>query len=223
MKLSKQKFNDLLQKNKLAISFIGMSNMGKTYWSKQFATIHFTHKNCDDMIETKLAPELIAHGYSGIADVSRWMGQPYEKRSFANQQKYLVFEKEVMKQMLTELKNDAKQNTVIDTTGSVIHTGARICATLKKRTLMIYIKATDDMKEVMFKKYIAEPKPVIFGNVFNQKKGESNTEALKRCYKKLLTVRSALYKKYADVVIPREAISEKTSLKQFITLVEKML
>ncbi len=35
MKLSKRQFDQLLLENQLVISFVGMSNIGKTYWSKK--------------------------------------------------------------------------------------------------------------------------------------------------------------------------------------------
>lgn len=223
MKFSEQKFKQLLEKNELIICLIGMSNMGKTYWSKQFSNINFKHISCDDRIEEKLAPELKALGYSGIADVSRWMGQPYEERFSANQQKYLEFEKEVMKEIFTELKNAGAGNIVIDTTGSFVHTGSDICSRLQEHALMLYIEATENMKEEMFQRYIKEPKPVVFGDVFAPKKGEESQQTLKRCYPQLLDLRSALYTRYADVIIPRETISNAMDIHQFIAFIQKLL
>ncbi len=200
-----------------------MSNMGKTHWSKQFADINFKHISCDDQIEAKLGPELKALGYAGITDVSRWMGQPYEERFSANQQKYLEFEKEVMREIFEELKNENTSNVVIDTTGSIVHTGSDICAKLQEYALMIYIEATDEMKEEMFQRYIKEPKPVVFGDVFAPKAGEEDQQTLKRCYPRLLDLRSALYAKYADIVIPRETLDKDMNIHQLMALIQKSL
>ena len=120
-------------------------------------------------------------------------------------------------------ENKKKQNIVIDTTGSFVHTGSDACSQLKKRALAIYIKANDSMKEKMFEQYIKKPKPVVFGDIFATKKGETNKRALKRCYLQLLDLRSALYTQCADVIIPREAISQDMDAKQFISLIRKSL
>lgn len=223
MKLSQKQFDQLLQKNKLVLSLIGMSNIGKTHWSNKLAKINFEHINCDDLIEARLAPELKADGYSGIKDMSLWMGQPYDQRFYARQQKYLKLEKEVMRQIFAQIKNEKRQNVVIDTTGSFVHTGEYICSGLKKCALAIYIKADDATKEKMFKRYVKNPKPVVFGDVFVAKKGEANQQTLKRCYLKLLNLRSALYAQCADIIIPREFINQDMDTKQFISLIRKSL
>lgn len=223
MNLSKIQFEKLLQENKLVLSLIGMSNIGKTYWSKKLRAVGFKHLNCDDLIEAKLAPILKRLGYSGIADVSRWMGQPYDERFATNQQKYLSLEKEIMENIFVQIKNGKKQNIVIDATGSIVHTSKEICLKLKKHSLIIYIEATENMKDEMFKQYIKKPKPVVFGKMFVQKKNETTKQALKRCYQKLLNLRSTLYAEYTDIIIPREVIKKNMSVRQFISLVKQSL
>ncbi len=197
-----------------------MSNIGKTHLSKKLCEVGFTHINCDDLIELKLEKKLKAVGYSGIKEVARWMGQPFDERYFKNQKEYLSFENDVMKNIFKQKKN---KNTIIDTTGSVVHTGIQMCTNLKFFSLVIYIEATEKMKERMFKQYIKEPKPVVFGNMFNQKRNETNSESLKRCYRDLLDARSALYKKYADVIIPRDTIKINISANKFIALIKNSL
>lgn len=223
MKLSQKQFDGLLRKNKLVLSLIGMSNIGKTYWSKKLAKLNFQHFNCDSFIEAKLAPFLRVHGYCGIEGVSRWMGQPYDKRFPKNQQKYLNFEKEAIENILTKLKNIKKYNVAIDTTGSVVHLSHQLCKKIKKNSLVIYLKATNQMREGMFKRYIKDPKPVVFKNIFSPRKGETDRQALRRCYPKLLTKRSKLYTKYADVIIPYKLADKKMGPKNFISLIRERL
>lgn len=223
MRLSQKEFNEYWQENKLAISFIGMSNTGKSYWSQKFAELNFKRINCDELIEAKLAPELKEQGYSGIEDVSRWMGQPYEKRFTANQQKYLDFERDVIKQIILGLRANKYGNVVIDTTGSFVHLEKRICPELKEHSVVVCIEATKDMRNKMFKLYIEKPKPVVFGNVFAVRKGETDEHALKRCYQTLLDNRSRLYKQYADVVVPRDTITDNMSIKNFVSLLNNAL
>jgi len=220
MKLSRRQFERLFQDNQLVLSFVGMSNIGKTYWSKKLHNIGFGHFSCDDLIEAKLGPSLNELGYAGIEDVSRWLGQPHDEKFATNQQKYLSFEREVMEDIFAQIKNGKKQNTIIDTTGSVIHTGRNLCDRLKQYSMVIYIEASENMKEKMFKQYLEEPKPVVFGDVYNQKEGETSIQALSRCYRKLLDLRSVLYAECADVVIPRGAIGENMLINEFISLLK---
>ncbi len=223
MKLSRQQFSKLLQENKLVLSLIGMSNIGKTYWSKELQSMGFRHFNCDDLIETNLAPVLKEFGFLGLEGVSRWMGQPYEEKFAINQQKYLSLEKKAMESIFNQIGNDMVQNTVIDTTGSVIHADKSICAKLRQCSLVIYIEASEDIKEAMFDHYISEPKPVIFEDIFEQKEDETASQSLERCYWKLLNSRSNLYTEYADVVIPRQAIKENARVDHFISLIKQSL
>jgi shikimate kinase len=60
------------------------------------------------------------------------------------------------------------------------------------------------MRQKMFEMYIAEPKPVIWGDVFTQKDGETTNQALARSYPELLARRSVIYKQMAHVAVSRE-------------------
>jgi len=223
MKLSKPKFEQLFEENRLIVSLIGISNIGKTYWSKKLHEISFRHINCDNLIEEKLSPILKKLKYSGIEDVSCWMGQPYDDRYATNQQKYLSIEKEIMKSIFAQIKNKKSQNTVIDTTGSVVHTGKNICAKLRQYSLIVYLEANQNMKEKMFNQYIKKPKPVVFGDIFDPKQNETATQTLQRCYRKLLNLRSVLYSQYADVIIPIESIKKDMNVNQFFSLIKQSL
>ncbi len=183
----------------MQLSLIGMSNVGKTFWSKRLAEVGWQHINCDDLIEAKLEPELKALGYSGLADMSRWMGQPYDERYSTNQSHYIEIETEVMEEIISVLKNSEQKNIVIDTAGSVIHTQAHICESLHTLTTTVYLEATPEMKEHMFQQYIANPKPVVFNGIYKPLPGESQQKGLERCYHNLLEYRSNLYSQYADV------------------------
>lgn len=200
-----------------------MSNIGKTYWSKKLHNMGFRHFGCDDLIEAKLAPILNELGYAGIEGVSRWMGQPYDKKFATRQHKYLSLEREVMEDIFAQVKNGKKQNAIIDTTGSVIHTGTSICDRLKQFSMVIYIEASESMKAQMFEQYLKEPKPVVFGDVYNPKDHETNMQTLGRCYQKLLNFRSARYAKCADVVISRGTIGENMNVHQFISLIKQSI
>ena len=190
------------QKINMPISLVGMSGSGKSLWAKRLAEMGWKNYCVDDLIEEKLEPELKALGFSGIADVARWLGQPWGKQYNENQKKYLSFEKEVMKKILGTmmtpnsfrlplvLQGKGKTNIVIDTTGSVIYTGTKILNQLKTKTKIIYLATPPAVQNKMLSLYLKDLKPVIWGKKFNQSPDETNRVALERCYPKLLKFRS---------------------------------
>jgi shikimate kinase len=133
------------------------------------------------------------------------MGQPFEPQSAANQQTYLDLETQMLRQTMDRLANPPLNgNIVVDTTGSVVHTDEAIRNELAIHSTIVYLEATPDMRQKMFEMYIAEPKPVIWGDVFTQKDGETTNQALARSYPELLARRSVIYKQMAHVAVSRE-------------------
>lgn len=223
MQLNQAQFKTLLAQNKLILSFVGMSNIGKTYWSQKLSTLGFQHLDCDALIEKKLAPVLTKLGYAGIADVSRWMGQPYEAKFQLNQKTYLSFEQEVVKNILKQVQCGFAKNVVIDTTGSIVHLDPQIAIDLKKNALVVYLQTSLEMQAEMFQKYLENPKPVVFGDFYQCAKKEDKKTALGRCYCQLLDSRSKMYAKMADVILPYEKFADNLSVNQFISLIQKSL
>ncbi len=216
----------------MRLTLIGMSNVGKSYWSKKLEKKGFKRFCCDDLIEKKLEPYLIKKGYRGIADVSKWMGMPYDERYKKNSQIYIDFEAEVMKEILEYIEsfnnhasdishNKNSENIVIDTTGSVIHTNTAVLQKIKLLTTVVYLKSPYSVIKEMLESFIKNPKPVFWENVFNKKPGESNMDALKRCYPKLITYRSMQYNRFADIIIGYNKLRQNSfSVDDFISIVK---
>lgn len=186
----------------MKIFLIGMSNTGKSFWAKELEKIGFTRYSCDDLIEKELSEELMKLGYSGIADVSKWMGQPYDSHYTQTSQKYLALEGQVLQDIFQAIEKGAVgSRIVVDTTGSVIYTSTDILKKLTQLTRVVYLEAPSSVRQKMYELYIKEPKPVIWGNVFNKRPGETNLAALGRCYPQLLKSRAAMYQQLADVTL----------------------
>lgn len=204
----------------MKISLIGMSNSGKTHWSTKLEEQGFKRFCCDDMIEKKLGSELKRLGYSGIEDVAKWMGQPYDEQYPQTSKKYLDFEKEVMHEIIDYLQTAHNEETiVVDTTGSAIYTGDTIMTQLANLTKVVYLDTPDSVKKEMYEAYIANPKPVIWGDSYNQQPNETENQALARCYPELLAYRTDKYKYYAHETVPYEVQrSEGFTIKDFYLL-----
>jgi len=183
-----------------SISLIGMSNVGKSHWREQASTVGFTPFCCDDRIEANLEPYLREMGFAGIEDVAKWMGQPYEPQSPENQALYLAQETLVMEEAIRKLRKDGEP-FVIDTTGSVVYTGKEVLTALRELSTIVLLDAPTSLQEELYHQYLANPKPVIWGEMYKPLDGESPEEALARCYPLLLKSRSEMYQRHAHVVL----------------------
>ncbi len=153
------------------------------------------------MIEQRLAPELAAGGFHGTQGLGKWMGLPHMPDFKAKGEIYLAHEREVMRQVLDEAR-DSDKPTIIDTTGSVIYTGAEILADLRDVARVIYLQASDAHIDDLFRRYIAHPKPTLWDIHYAPQEGETSRETLQRCYPYLLHDRAKRYKEIAHVTLP---------------------
>lgn len=188
------------------ITLIGMSNIGKSYWSERLATeAGFVRDDCDYMAERKLEPELIKQGYKGLCDVAKWMGQPFAPQYAETSRKYLASERETMLEIIDGLRTErAGSRHVIDTSGSVIYVGDDVKEQLRALTRVVYLEAPLGHHAELFKRYIEKPKPVIWGDAYACADDEKPEAALARCYPNLLAERAARYKAMAHDIIPYE-------------------
>ena len=224
--LSQPDFDARREDGELSLTLIGMSNVGKSHWSNLLANdAGFNRIDLDSLIEAELTTVLQNEGYTGgLAEVARWMGQPYDPQSAANQQTYLDLEAKMMHQTIDRIATSPLNgNVVVDTTGSVVHTGEKIGKEIAKHSTVVYLEATADMQQEMFNKYIEEPKPVVWGGSFTQAENETPHQALARSYPELLARRSVLYRQMAHVAISHEVSHSIKNTKDFLDFVKDML
>src|SRR3990167_7468724 len=127
----------------LPISLIGMSGTSKSYWSKELQNKGFERYCCDDLIEEKLGKELKALGYSGIQDVAKWMGQPFDSQYPEKSKKYLDLEQEVLEEVMINAECPHHPGFVIDATGSVIYLGSGVLNRLSTLTRVVYLETPE--------------------------------------------------------------------------------
>ena len=192
----------------LKLSLIGMSGAGKSHWTRKLAGAGFRAISIDDRIERKLASELSAGGYSGLGGVAAWMGWPDQPEYREREKKYLGAEIEAMREVLDEIEASGQEGMVLDTTGSVIYTGEEICRRLQRFTTVVYLTASPSEQDTLIERYLSDPKPVLWGDVFSQRSGESAKDAVARCYPQLIAHRKQLYERYADIIIPTARLRE---------------
>ena len=185
---------------------IGMSGAGKSYWAQKLAGAGFRVISVDDRIEKKLAPELAAGGYRGIGGVAAWMGWPNETTYRDREQKYLDYEVSSMTEALDEIQLATGEGVVLDTTGSVVYAGEEICRRTQSLTTVVYLQASPAEEQLLISRYLSDPKPVLWGDQFNERPGETAHEAVARCYPQLIAHRKRMYERYAHRTISMEQL-----------------
>lgn len=125
-------------------TLIGMSNLGKTHWAERLkGECGFTRIDCDALVEDKLGVQLKTLGYTGIEEVAKWMGFPFDAQYPQTSAEFVQAERAVMLEIIDQLRtSSANQPTVIDTCGSVIYTGDEVIASLRELSTVIYLEAS---------------------------------------------------------------------------------
>jgi shikimate kinase len=205
----------------IKLSLIGMSGTGKSHWAQKLAAAGFRVIGVDDRIEKKLAPQLAAGGYHGIGGVAAWMGWPDDPAYGEREKSYLECEVESMGEALDEIQSSGDEGIILDTTGSVVYTGEEICRRMQSLTTVVYLKASRAEEEILIARYLSEPKPVLWGDQFVQRSGESTPEAIPRCYPQLIAHRKKLYERYAHRVVLMERLRDvNLNARGFLELLE---
>jgi shikimate kinase len=159
-----------------------------------------------DRIEEKLAPELAAGGYRGIGGVAAWMGWPDDPAYPEREKKYLECEIKSMGEALDEIQASGEEGIILDTTGSVVYTGDAICRRMQSLTTVVYLEASPEEEKVLIARYLSDPKPVLWGDQFAPRPGESTRDAIARCYPQLLAHRKTLYERCAHRIVPMSSM-----------------
>eukprot|EP00736_Rhodelphis_marinus_P000231 Rmarinus@m.20961 len=219
--LSRREFEKAHEEDCLRIAMVGMSNTGKSYRSKQLKDMGYSIRSVDEEIENAIRPELEAQGFTGIEGMASWMGMPYDPQYPKNSAAYLALEESVTMKACQE---NPGCNYVIDTTGSVIQLHPSTLRTLRDKFLIVHLEASDAMLVAMMERFFAHPKPVAWGDCYEEESGESGQQALKRCYPHLLRRRGELYSQLAHVTVPAtKSTSSDVSVDEFLELIMRSL
>jgi hypothetical protein len=76
-------------------------------------------------------------------------------------------------------------------------------------------------RKLLIARYLSDPKPVLWGDQFVQRPGESAKEAVARCYPQLIAHRKKLYEHYAHRIVSLErAGGAKLDARGFLELLD---
>ena len=177
----------------LRLALIGMSGSGKSYWTQRIAAAGYPAVSCDVQIEQRLAGALQAGDYAGINGVAAWMGWPDSPTYAEREAAYLAEENAALDEVLTGLEKNPARDLVLDTTGSVIYVGNHLLHRLRKQMLVVCLAASPDEQELFIRRYLEDPKPVLWRGAFQAHKGELPRDTVARCYPALMAARRQSY------------------------------
>ncbi len=200
--LQPEEFDAHIVQGTFRLSFVGMSNAGKSYRSKVLAKEKdFLWYQVDEEIQKEL-------GFATMEEISAWIGYPTNTGYKEREAKYLELENHFTRE--AAMKTGGK-NFVFDTTGSVVHLLPETLQILKENCLVVHLDIGEDSLDKMVERFFAEPKPVAWGDYFTIQAGESEADALRRCYPKLLHDRLQMYRSLAHINIPAADLRDKSA------------
>ena len=186
----------------LRLALIGMSGAGKSFWTKHLAKVGYSTVSCDDRIEAGLAPVLQAGNFEGINGVASWMGWPDRETYAERESRYLQEEISVLDGVLDGLEKNPATELILDTTGSVIYCGNHLLHRLRKQMTVLYLEASAAERELLVRRYLEDPKPVLWRGAFQAKSGEKPNDTVLRCYPMLVEARRRSYEALAHCTVP---------------------
>lgn len=178
------------------VVLVGMSGVGKSHRARELAREGATVIDCDTEIAARLT-ELVtpSAGEAPVTALGRWMGLPSSSGYREREARYLGLEAEVTASAADRART-IPGRVVIDTTGSVVHLPAEILTELRHAGRVIYLRSPAAAVDLMLARYLAEPKPVVFGDQWID--AEPDVAA---AYRRLLGWRSQHYQALADEIV----------------------
>lgn len=195
----------------MIISLLGYSGIGKSLLARRLEDeLGWLRFGCDDLIADRLQSELRDIPGHGETQLANWMGFPWEPHCRERQELYLLLEEQVVDEICDALEEAVRKNTdvniVVDTTGSCVYISNDVLYRLKKFSQIVFLEASETEEEDLIKRFFDSPKPIIWGEVYQENPGEDHEAAIRRCYPKLLHSRQNLYASLANIelAVPSE-------------------
>lgn len=222
MKITQLQFDFELKNpsgRKFNLIIFGMSGSGKTHWSKLLAQRYgYIHIEFDHLIG--LSAEFVdlikdIPGKDAAEKMGNYFGMPWNEGFQVKESAYLSIERDIM-------SKSQPTGSILDLTGSCIYHLDEMEA-IQATGLVIYLETDLEKQREMLEIFIKHPKPVCWKDAFEKMDGETNEQALARCYLLLLAHRATLYQRFADVTLPHAVHKNLKSAEEFVQEVKKQL
>src|SRR5208282_6910830 len=122
--------------------------------------------------------------------------------------RYLAEENAVLDEALTGLEKNPHSELILDTTGSVIYCGNHLLHRLRRHMAIVYLAASADEQQLLIRRYLEDPKPVLWRGAFQPRPSEKPEETVARCYPALIAARRQSYEALAHCTVPVAGLRE---------------
>lgn len=182
----------------MIITLVGFSGCGKSELAKKIAAAPgWRSFVCDSMIEEALESVLPAEAH-GTLRLAHWLGQPTAPGFRERQKMYSDAEANAVQTVCDALESTSpEENLVVDSTGSVVYLDAPVLERLRQLTTVVYLELSPLESDQMFRRYLENPKPLIWRDMYRPNPGEAEHDALARCYRALMEERTGMYERLA--------------------------
>ncbi|MDR3566480.1 MAG: shikimate kinase [Syntrophobacteraceae bacterium] len=190
----------------MKLTLIGMSGCGKSHWSKALTQQGFKCFACDELIARKLLVRLKTHD-DILLELGEWMGFPYHPGYNRKERRYLAVEEEVIRDIVCDFESgtlEDNMDVVVDSTGSLIYLDTKLLERLKRHTTFVYFHSPPSLWKEMLLSYSSNPRPMVWNDMYSKRDGETNEQAMARCYEDLIASRDRLYSQFADITVNTE-------------------
>lgn len=195
--------------NMQKICLLGMSGVGKTYWSIQLEQLNYHRISCDELISDRIVKNLSDEKDFTLA-LGDWLGYPWNADFIDKEKIYLDYEQQFMKELSEQ---ELPMPVILDSTGSIIYCPDSILQKIKDNFLMVYLSLTEEKKTELLNSYLQQPRPILWQGYFSSK------AEIAENYLNLIETREKLYKKYAQVEIHYNALQKIKTAKEFLNLI----
>lgn len=186
----------------MKITLIGMSTVGKSYWSDRFVEAGFERLDLDGMIKERFENHLGSP--QTYEEMGEWLGFPENEGFGEREQQLKQIEAAVLRDVTLLLKTTDKKRLIIDTGGSLVYAPPQYWHNLKQFVKIVYLKMDKKQYQGRIDLYLQTPRFMLWNGQFQPNEGESRYESYLRCYANLLAEREQLYEKYADCALAYE-------------------
>ena len=209
--LKQHEFDRHVQNGTLRLSFVGMSNAGKSYRSRKLRDeLDFIWHHVDGEIQKSL-------GFSNMDEISKWLGYPDSPSYGEREQEYLRLEN---KHSHVGSLNTLGKNLVFDTTGSFVYLPTETLSWLRENCLIVHLDVGESATETLIERFFTHPKPVVWNGMY-QDETDRNI-ALRKSYPRLLDYRLQKYRDASHLNLPAEAFRD-TSANTTLSIIKKHL
>lgn len=192
------------------LCLIGMSGVGKSYWSLLLKQEGYQRFSCDEYIFQQLQKKLPQND-DFMEALSSWLGKPEDPYYAQHAQEYLECENQSLLAAAEFYKSN--ELAVIDSSGSLVLCEESLINDLRLYGPLVYLESDSSFYQRITDNFIEHPKPVIWSEDYDQ-----NLSAREN-FSNLINYRASLYKKYANKTINSNEFQQAKTSEDFLLLI----